>query len=170
VAPGTLWHAKNGHMLCSYFSISLYVGTKSYSHPTLEAATRVSSRNWGLWHHLLGKPTSSKTISNLLLRCWLGGDEETLQSISGYMYLLSSEVASLRSKKQEWVTPEAKYVVMTLAFKKGTWLKTLLERDEIIPGSFTSSPIENMSAVMLVKNQPQALRANQAYCHETSVY
>ncbi|MCO5560235.1 hypothetical protein L7F22_013846 [Adiantum nelumboides] len=58
-----------------------------------------------------------------------GGDQETLQSTSGFVYLLARGSISWQSKKQDRVTlssTEAEYVAMTLALKEGIWLKHLL--------------------------------------------
>ncbi|MCO5601917.1 hypothetical protein L7F22_056043 [Adiantum nelumboides] len=56
-----------------------------------------------------------------------GGDQETLQSTSGFVYLLARGSISWQSKKQDRVTlssTEAEYVAMTLALKEGIWLNT----------------------------------------------
>ncbi|MCO5613209.1 hypothetical protein L7F22_067485 [Adiantum nelumboides] len=84
-----------------------------------------------------------------------GGDQETLQSTSGFVYLLARGSISWQSKKQDRVTlssTEAKYVAMTLALKEGIWLKHLLMETTL----FTNQPLQllcdNMSAIMLARN------------------
>jgi hypothetical protein len=58
-----------------------------------------------------------------------GGDQETLQSTSGYIYLLSSGTISCQREKQERVTlslTKEEYVAMILTLKR-TLAKTLAQ-------------------------------------------
>jgi hypothetical protein len=73
------------------------------------------------------------------------GDQETLQSISGYIYLLSSGAISWQNKKQkqEGVTlssTEEEYVaISTLALKEyGLWLKHFLKERTLFPDQPTT--------------------------------
>ncbi len=84
-----------------------------------------------------------------------GGDQETLQSTSGYIYLLSCGAISWQSKKQERVTlssTEAEYVAMTLALKEGLWLKHFLKETTLFPDHPLLLRCDNMSTIMLAKN------------------
>ena len=84
-----------------------------------------------------------------------GGDEDTLQSTSGYVYLLSNGAISWQSKRQQRVTlssTEAEYVAMTLALKEGIWLKDFLKETTLFPDHPLLLQCDNMSAIMLAKN------------------
>ncbi len=103
--------------------------------------------------------SASQPLQKPFLTCYSdadwGGDEETLQSTSGYVYLLSSGAVSWQSKKQERVTlssTEAEYVAMTLALKEGIWLKHFLKETTLFPDHPLLLQCDNMSAIMLAKN------------------
>ncbi|MCO5596800.1 hypothetical protein L7F22_050870 [Adiantum nelumboides] len=84
-----------------------------------------------------------------------GGDQETLQSISGFVYLLARGSISWQSKKQDQVTlssTEAEYVAMTLALKEGIWLKHLLMETTLFANQPLRLLCDNMSAIMLARN------------------
>ena len=103
--------------------------------------------------------SASQPLPKPYLTCYSdadwGGDETTLQSTSGYVYLLSSGAISWQSKKQERVTlssTEAEYVAMTLALKEGIWLKDFLKETTLFPDHPLLLRCDNMSAIMLAKN------------------
>ncbi|MCO5594326.1 hypothetical protein L7F22_048356 [Adiantum nelumboides] len=84
-----------------------------------------------------------------------GGDQETLQSTSGFVYLLARGSISWQSKKQDRVTlssTEAEYVAMTLALKEGIWLKHLLMETTLFANQPLRLLCDNMSAIMLARN------------------
>jgi hypothetical protein len=84
-----------------------------------------------------------------------GGDEETLQSTSSDVYLLSSGAISWQSKKQERVTLssiETEYMAMNLALKEGIWLKHFLKETMLFPDHPLLLRCDNMSAIILAKN------------------
>eukprot|EP00249_Psilotum_nudum_P036016 c6174_g1_i1 orf=1483-3276(+) len=84
-----------------------------------------------------------------------GGDQATLQSTSGYVFLLVGGAMSWQSKKQERVTlssTEAEYVAMTLALKEGIWLKHFLMETTLFPDQPLLLHCDNMSTIMLARN------------------
>ncbi|KAH7291985.1 hypothetical protein KP509_29G045200 [Ceratopteris richardii] len=72
-----------------------------------------------------------------------GGDHVTMQSTSGYLYMLSGAALS---------STEAEYVSMTLALKEGLWLQTLLEKTKLMPRQSLLLHCDNVSAIILAKN------------------
>ncbi|MCO5547415.1 hypothetical protein L7F22_000864 [Adiantum nelumboides] len=86
---------------------------------------------------------------------WGGGDQEMLQSTSGFVYLLARGSISWQSKKQDRVTlssTEAEYVAMTLALKERIWLKHLLMETTLFANQLLQLLCDNMSAIMLARN------------------
>ncbi|MCO5614244.1 hypothetical protein L7F22_068524 [Adiantum nelumboides] len=84
-----------------------------------------------------------------------GGDQDTLQSTSGYVFLLSGGAISWQSKKQDRVTlssTEAEYVAMALSLKEGLWLKHLLQETTLFPIQPLTLHCDNMSAIVLARN------------------
>ncbi|KAH7431214.1 hypothetical protein KP509_08G036600 [Ceratopteris richardii] len=84
-----------------------------------------------------------------------GGDHVTMQSTSGYVYLLAGAAVAWQSKKQDRVTlssTEAEYVAMTLALKEGLWLNTLLEETKLVPNQPLLLHCDNLSSIILAKN------------------
>ncbi|MCO5573182.1 hypothetical protein L7F22_026949 [Adiantum nelumboides] len=84
-----------------------------------------------------------------------GGDQETLQSTSRFVYLLARGSISWQSKKQDRETlssTEAEYVAMTLALKEGIWLKHLLMETTLFANQPLRLLCDNMSAIMLARN------------------
>ena len=84
-----------------------------------------------------------------------GGDPHTLQSTSGYVFLLAGSSISWQSKKQDRVTlssTEAEYVAMTLAVKEGIWLKHFLMETTLFRDQPLRLHCDNMSAILLAQN------------------
>ncbi|MCO5552024.1 hypothetical protein L7F22_005532 [Adiantum nelumboides] len=84
-----------------------------------------------------------------------GGDKDTLQSTSGYVFLLFGAAIAWQSKKQDRVTlssTEAEYVAMTLSLKEGIWLKNLLMETKLYAVQPDLLQCDNTSAIMLAKN------------------
>ncbi|KAH6556179.1 hypothetical protein KP509_1Z198700 [Ceratopteris richardii] len=106
---------------------------------------------------LVYKPRSSSAPLSLLgySNADWGGDPATMQSTSGFVYLLAGALIAWQSKKQDRVTlssMEAEYVSLTLALKQGMWLKSLLEEMKLLPRQPMRLHCDNLSAIILAKN------------------
>ncbi|MCO5559697.1 hypothetical protein L7F22_013298 [Adiantum nelumboides] len=78
------------------------------------------TKSFGLSYHAT-TPLSIPYLTGYSDADW-GGDQVTLQSTSGYVFLLSGAAITWQGKKQDRVTfssTEAEYVSMTLALKEG---------------------------------------------------
>ncbi|KAH7445117.1 hypothetical protein KP509_02G107600 [Ceratopteris richardii] len=107
--------------------------------------------NIGLSYHRQANPLALIGYSDA---DW-GGDPATLQSTSGYLFLLAGAAISWQSKKQNKVTlssTEAEYISMTLAMKEGIWLQSLLAETEIFAPKSIFLYCDNMSAITLAQN------------------
>ncbi|MCO5591511.1 hypothetical protein L7F22_045496 [Adiantum nelumboides] len=111
------------------------------------------TKDYGLYYYAL-KPLPTSFLAGYS-DADLGGDPATLQSTSGYVFLLAGGATSWQSKKQERVTlssTEAEYEAMTLASKEGIWLKHFLMETTLIPNQPLLLYCDNMSAIMLAQN------------------